>query len=387
VNPLGALDDSVLDDPEVLERLDPGQMLRAVATAGAQVREALLHVEDEALATVARDDRPRAVVVTGMGGSGIAAEVAGAVTGRTCPVPVVAHRGHRLPGWVGPMDLVVAVSCSGSTEETLSATDEALRRGCRLVTVGAAGSPLAQRSDGGRALHLPVDAHGRMPRANLWGLAIPVLMVLDAVGLADVTRGMLARLADELDGVAERCGPVVDSLANPAKALALQLAGSLPYLWGASDVANVAAARTVAQLAENAKYPAVHGPLTEVHHNQVVVMAGAFGSLAGRPEDDLFRDRVEDAPAWPKMRLLVLRDTDEVPEVARRADASHEVAERYGVPSGELRAEGEHPLSRLASLVAPLDFASVYLALAQGLDPSPIEPIVVLKGGPAPAGR
>jgi len=377
----GSPDDAVLDDPAALAELDRGEMLRAVATAGAQVREALLLVEPEQLALLAEDDRPRAVVVVGMGGSGIAADVAVAVCGRTCPVPVVPHRGHRLPGWVGPMDLVIAVSCSGSTEETLSATDEALRRGSRVVTVGAAGSPIAARSDGGRAVHLRVDAHGRMPRANLWGLAVPVLLVLDAVGLVDVPRDLLARTADELDRIAERCAPGVDTLENPAKTLALALAGSLPYVWGASDVANVAAARTVAQLAENAKYPGIAGALTEVHHNQVVVMAGVFGSLGGEvAEDDIFRDRVDDGPGWPRMRLLVLRDTDELPQVAARAAASHRVAEEYAVPSSELHAEGEHPLTRLASLVAPLDFATVYLALLQGIDPSPIAPIVALKG-------
>jgi glucose/mannose-6-phosphate isomerase len=376
----GAPDDAALDDPESLARLDPAEMLRAVATAGAQVRESLVRIEDDLLRPVAADDRPRSVLVAGMGGSGIAADVAAAVAGRTCPVPVLAYRGYRLPGWVGPMDLVIAVSCSGTTEETLSAADEALRRGCRLVTVGAAGSPLAERSAGGRALHLPVDAQGRAPRANLWGLAVPVVMVLAAAGLADVPRGVLSALADQLDVAAERCGPVVDSLENPAKALSLELAGSLPYVWGASDVAQVAAARMAAQLAENAKYPAVHGPLTEVQHNQVTVMTGAFGALAS-DDDDIFRDRVDDAPAWPRMRLLLLRDSDEVPEVAARADVSREVAERHGVPCTELRAEGDHALLRLASLVAPLDFASVYLALVQGIDPSPVEPIAVLDGG------
>ena len=85
-----------------------------------------------------------------------------------------------------------------------------------------------------------------MPRANLWGLAVPVVLTLDAAGLADVPRGTLSALADQLDTAAERCGPVVDSLANPAKALALELAGSLPYVWGASDIADVAADRTAA---------------------------------------------------------------------------------------------------------------------------------------------
>jgi glucose/mannose-6-phosphate isomerase len=372
------VDDSVLDDVDALALLDSGEMLRAIATAGAQVREALLYVEDDALSLIGAEGRPRALVVTGMGGSGIAGEVGAAVAGRSCPVPVVPHRGHRLPGWVGPMDLVVAVSCSGETEETLSALDEAVRRGCRVVTVGAAGSSLASHGEAGRAVHLPVDARGRMPRANLWGLAVPLLMTMNSLGLAKAPRDLLASLADELDAVSERCGPATDSSQNPAKQLAVQLAGSLPYVWGSSELASVAAARFAAQLAENAKYPAVHGALTEVHHNQVVVMAGRFGALA-TVGDDIFRDRLEEGPSWPRMRLVVLRDTEEIAEVARRREATYDVADRYDVAVDQVAAEGEHPLHRLASLVGPLDFASAYLALLQGIDPSPIEPIVVLK--------
>ncbi|HYJ77944.1 MAG TPA: SIS domain-containing protein [Actinomycetes bacterium] len=382
------MDDSVLDDREALELLDAGEMLRAVATAGAQVREALLHVDEELVARVAADGRPRAVVITGMGGSGIAADVASAVAGRSCPVPVLASRGHRLPGWVGGMDVVVAVSCSGETEETLSALDEAIRRGARVVTVGAPGSSLSARADDGRAVHLPVDARGRMPRANLWGLATPVLLVLDALGLAAVSRQQLADLADQLDETSERCGPGAESSQNPAKQVAVQVAGSLPFVWGASDVAAVAASRFGAQLAENAKYPAVTGALPEVHHNQVVVLAGRFGALA-ESQEDIFRDPFEDpavAPELPRMRLLLLRDTEEVEQVGRRADATVGLAERFDVAVDVLRAEGEHPVTRLASLVAPLDFASVYLALLQGIDPSPIEPILALKSGALDAG-
>lgn len=380
-------DDVDLDDLAALARLDPGEMLRAIATAGAQVREGA-QLDDKVLAPLRADDRPRAVLLTGMGGSGIVADVAVAVTGRSCPVPVIAYRGHRLPGWVGPMDLVVAVSCSGGTEETLTVLDEAVRRGARVVTVGAAGSRLSARSDHGRVLHLAVDAHGRMPRANLWGLAVPVLLVMDAVGMAQVSREDLAVLADELDSISKRCGPGSDSAVNPAKRLALQLAGSLPYVWGSSDLAAAAAARFAAQLAENAKYPAVHGALTEVHHNQVVVMAGRFGALA-EEDDDIFRDRVEDEGPGQhlRMRLLLLRDTDEVPEVAVRRAATHGLAAQYDVPVEEVTAEGDHAVSRLASLVAPLDFASAYLALVQGIDPSPIEPIVVLKSEGAGGSR
>jgi glucose/mannose-6-phosphate isomerase len=372
-----AIDETVLDDQDKLTAGDPGGMLRAVATAGAQVREAALRTGEVDLSGVVADGRPRAVLVAGMGGSGISGDVLGAVAGLACPVPLIAHRGYRLPGWVGPMDLVVSVSCSGRTEETLTVTDEALRRGCRVITVGAAGSPLAERSAGGRALHLPVDAAGRMPRSTMWALSVPVLLVGDALGLLSVPPAVLDEVADALDATSAACGPAVEAYDNPAKRLALDLAGTLPYVWGSSEVAGVAALRLSCQLAENAKYPSVSGVLPEVHHNQVVALAGAFGSAAG--PDDLFRDRVEEESGWPALRLLLLRDSEEQPELVRRREATLAVAEEYGIGVQELAASGEHPLARLASLVAPTDFASVYLALAQGIDPTPIDPITFVK--------
>ena len=373
-----AIDETVLDDQDKLSAGDPGGMLRAVATAGAQVREAALRTGEVDLSSVVADGRPRSVLVAGMGGSGISGDVLGAVAGLACPVPLIAHRGYRLPGWVGPMDLVVSVSCSGRTEETLAVTDEALRRGCRVITVGALGSPLAERSAGGRALHLPVDPAGRMPRSNIWALSVPVLLVGDALGLLAVPPAVLDEVADALDATSAACAPAVEAYANPAKRLALDLAGTLPYVWGSSEVAGVAALRLSCQLAENAKYPSVSGVLPEVHHNQVVALAGAFGSAAA-DSDDLFRDRVEEGPGWPALRLLLLRDSEEQPELARRREATLALAEQYGIGVQELAASGEHPLARLASLVGPTDFASVYLALAQGIDPTPIDPIIFLK--------
>jgi glucose/mannose-6-phosphate isomerase len=372
------IDEALLDDPTRLSAGDPGGMLLASATAGAQVREAVLRTGEADLGPVVADGRPRSMLVAGMGGSGITGDVLVAVGGVACPVPLTAHRGYRLPGWVGPMDLVVAVSCSGRTEETLAVTDEALRRGCRVVTVGQVGSPLAERADGRRAIHLPVDPAGRMPRSNLWALAVPVLVLADALDLMSVPREVLDEVADRLDTTSAQCAPGVETYANPAKRLALDLAGTLPYVWGSSEVAGVAAYRLACQLAENAKYPAVSGVLPEVHHNQVVALAGAFGSAAA-DDGDLFRDRVDDAPGWPALRLLLLRDSEEQPELTRRREATLLLAEQNDIGVQELLASGEHPVTRLASLIAPTDFASVYLALAQGIDPTPVEPIDYLK--------
>jgi len=375
------VDEGLLDDPEALATGDPGEMLRAVATAGAQVRQAMRTSDEAGLARLAGDGRPRAVVVAGMGGSGIAGGVLAAVCGAQCPVPVLPIRGYALPGWVGPMDLVAAVSCSGSTEETLAAAEEARRRGCRLMTVGAAASPLADLSDRARGVHVAVDAGGRPPRANMWALSTPLLVAADALGLAAVPSGVLAATADVLDAAAERCRPSSESFVNPAKALALELAGSTPMIWGSGDIADVATYRFACQLNENAKMPAVFGGLPEANHNQVVAFDGPYGAGARRTDvDDLFVDRVEQAERTVgALRLVLLADTEEHPQVTRRREISMQVAADRGVPVSELRAEGRHPSERLASLVSIADFASVYLALVLGVDPTPITPITQLK--------
>jgi glucose/mannose-6-phosphate isomerase len=373
-------DESVLDDLAALDARDPGGMLRAVGSAGAQVREALLRLDEDAVRAVAAEGRPRALVVAGMGGSGIAGEFVAAVTGPSCAVPVIVSRGYRPPGWVGSLDLVIAVSCSGETEETIATADEAVRRGARVVTVARAGSSLAARAAGGRAVHLDIDSRGRPSRANLWGTVTPLLAVVDALGLASVPRGLLAGVADKLDATSAECGPTKEIYDNVAKKTALQLSGTLPMVWGTSELAAVAAQRFANQLAGNAKQLAVHGALTEVHHNQIVALVGRYGAGGGDATDDIFRDPLLDGgPVRERLRMLLLHDTQELEPVIRRCQATLLLADQYGVALDELTATGEHPLERLASLIAPLDFASVYLALLEGTDPTPTDPIVTLK--------
>lgn len=350
------LREDLLDEPDDIETADPDGMLRAVAGAPAQFREAITAATEAGLDAVAEQGRPRSILVAGMGGSGIAGDVLGAVAGTVAPLPVLTHRGYGLPGWVGPLDLVVAVSCSGRTEETLSAAEEAVRRGARMVTVGAAESPLADLGARGHGVHVPVPG-GRLPRASIWALSVPLLVLGDLLGACRVPRSDLDSAADLLDELTERYKPAKESFLNTAKGLALSYAETLPVIWGTSPLAGVAAYRAACQWNENAKRAAVWGVLPETGHNQVV------------PFDD----------ADPEFRLLLLRDNEEHPAVAKRVGVVHELARERGIGVDEVVAEGASPVARLASLVAAVDFASTYLALLLGRDPSVIAPIVELK--------
>ena len=370
----------LLDDVAALDARDPGGMLRAIASSGAQVREAALLAEEAGVARLADDGRPRAVVVCGMGGSAMAGDLLAAVAGSTLPVPLLVHRDFGLPGWVGPMDLVVAVSCSGQTAETLSALEEAVRRGCRLLVVGRDGSPLDDLGQRGRAVFVPVT-QGRQPRASAWALATPLVVAGHALGLLSAPPEVVEEAAALLEQIADRCRRDAEHLVNPAKRLAGQLDGALPVVWGTSPLAAVAAHRFACQLNENAQVAAVHGALPEAGHNQVVALDGPMAArtdTAGDP-DDFFRDRADDVEQAGVLALVVLRDVEEHPVVARRADVCLELARERSVPVVELRAEGAGRLARLASLVAVPDFASAYLALLSGTDPTPVEAIDALK--------
>ncbi len=360
---------AVLDDPLALEAADPGGMLRAAASSGAQVRRAL-GVHEAAMARFREEGRPRGVVIAGVGGSGVVGDLVAALSAPGCPVPVLPRRGYTLPGWVGPLDLVAVVSCSGTTEEALSLATEAVRRGTRLAVISAAASPLADLAEQAGAVFLPVEAGSLPPRASLWAMAVPLLRAAHELRLLDAPGPVLETVADRLDEVATVCRPGSESFLNPAKTLALDLAGTLPLVWGSSDLAGVAAYRLTCQLNENAKYPAIHGTLPEPNHNQVVTFAGPY---ADSPADTV------GVSADVRLRLVLLRDGEEHPRLAQRCAASRQLAEEAGVPVSELRGEGAHPLLRLAQLVATGDFASVYLALLLGIDPEPITPLTELK--------
>ena len=364
-----------LDSPDWLAEADPADMLRQVASSAAQVRTAVLATQEVDLGQVIDAGRPRAIVVTGMGGSGVAGDVLAAVSGPGCPVQVTAVHDYQLPAWVGAADLVIAVSCSGATEETLAASAEAVRRGCRLIGVGGRDSALAELAEQARAPFIGVQSAG-MPRSTLWALSVPLVVVASQLELIEVSAADYEAAATELERISQLCRPGSESFVNPAKTLALELAGTLPMIWGTSPLAGVAAYRFACQLSENAKYPSVYGVLPEANHNQVVTFDGLF---AGGPDGPDGTDGPATGLPPVPLRLVLLRDSHEHPQVARRREESGRLAAGRGIEVTELAATGSGPLERLASLVQVIDYATVYLAIAQGIDPGPVAPIAELK--------
>ncbi|MCK9893795.1 SIS domain-containing protein [Frankia sp. AgB32] len=374
------LDEAVLDDAARLDAGAVAALLPHVASAGPQVRQSAVLAQEAGVDRLAADGRPRAILVAGVDGSALAAGFLAAAVGPTSPVPIIGHHEHGLPGWVGVSDLVLAVSASGTSAETRSAVEEANRRGARVAVVAPTDTPLAHLAAVAGAPLVPLVGQ-RPSHTAFWSLTVPLFVIARALGIVRTGDAAVEAAATRLEDVATRCRPSSESFVNPAKTLALELAGTLPIFLGTSPVTAVAAERAAVQLSATAKYPALVGTLPHPGYYQVALFDGPFGAgLGGRGGsgstgvgdlDNFFRDRVEDEEESVRLRLILLRDpTAERTEVSRQADAAVSAAAERGVGVTELRAEGVDPLERLASLIGLFDFTGVYLALALGIDPS-----------------
>jgi len=372
------LDESLIDDEEAVAARDTRQALRSLATAGAQVRQAVDLSAEAGLQRVGGGERPRSVLVASLGGSAVVADVLELLAEPGSPVPVHVRRNLPLPGWVGSLDLVVAVSQSGRAEGPLALAAAAARRGASLLTVGAPSSPLAAVCASARGVHVDIPSGLTSSRTSLWAMLTPVILAASALGLVDAGPGVLARVADRLDLQAGLFRPGSESFINPAKLLAAELADGVPVVLGDGPLAGVAAARAASMLARTARMPATWGELPDAASQVVACFDGPYTDAAtqaaGLPRGgDIFADPYLDAAPTPRLRLLMLRDAHadrEALEAATMlADAVVQTAQDAGVRVSEHTTDPGHPLERLAGHFALTDFAATYLALGLGMDP------------------
>jgi Bacterial phospho-glucose isomerase C-terminal SIS domain len=297
-----------LEDPSALASIDP--VLREVASWGAEVRRATDEAAN-ALSQLSTQDRPRAVIAGGADG-----RLFRAVLEPVCPVPFVAWPHPGLPGWAGPLDLVVMISVDGSDQDAM------------LVL-------------------LPVTT------GDATALAVPVLRALHLLGLGPEVEA--EPVASALDDVAERCAAANPVDMNPAKEIALALADDVPVVWGGSVLAARAARRVAEALRAACGRPAIAGI-----DSQLVPL------LERAPEPDVFADPYEEGVPVSRPSLLVLDDGAESPTIRLGRDRVLGAAERSAVRVHEVRAVEGPDVGRFAALLATGRFAAAYLALGLG---------------------
>jgi len=276
---MDAFDDARLEDADALRGAD--HLIRPLAESGSRLRRTALDVADP-LDELIPGDMPRAVIAFGP-----EARLLRAVLEPNCPVPFVAWPRLGLPGWVGPMDTVVALGATNRV--SLAAAAEAVRRGARLVVAGPVDSELARVSASRSTTLLPASERDGL------STAIVVLEALHRLGLGPSVD--VDAVAQTMDDVAVESSPLLDIAQNPAKCVALELADAQPLVWGGSVLA-ARASRRVAEALRRASGRVVLSADCDV----LLPLLGQAGHR------DVFADPFEDGPGQHRPGLVIVDD-------------------------------------------------------------------------------
>ncbi|MFV0462279.1 MAG: SIS domain-containing protein [Nostocoides sp.] len=380
------LDPDRLDDLPAIERVDQRATLRVLAGAGADVRRTALIADESGIERLGISEHPRALLVAGVGSAGMVGDLVRFLADESSPVAVTTRANVPLPGWVGPLDLVTAVSSSGAAPGPVALAAEAGRRGAGLLTVGAADSPLAQVSARYRGVHIDSTARTQAARTSLWALVAPVLLGLAQAQVIGAVAEDLAEMADTLDAQAEACRPASESFVNPAKDLAISMAERVPVVLGDGGLTGVVAARAASVLARTARIPATWGALPDAASQVVACFDGPYATSGGQlAAENIFADPYLDGPPHPRLGLLMVRDVLPDPMEPTAADRHNlaqavlDSAAEAGVTVWERQAAQGSPLARMAGLVALCDFTAAYLAIGLGEDPAGSRHVAALR--------
>jgi glucose/mannose-6-phosphate isomerase len=341
---------------ELRRTVDPSDMLGLVLSFPAQMEDAW--GTGRSFAAEIRPAGYRQVVVLGMGGSAIGGDMLRSMLGDRLSVPLVSCRDYRAPAWVGSESLVIVSSYSGNTGETLSAYSSVRGLGAKVAAVSSGGRLEEICSEDGVPLcKIP---GGMPPRAAIAYSFFPMIQVLRSAGVA--------RFEDaEFDEALETAKILVsayrpESNENDALELARNVEGRFPYIYSGPGLMGSVARRWACQFNENSKSPAHYALYTELNHNEIV------GWRSGRLEDVLGR-----------VVVVSLEDAEDHEMTVRQREIGLGIVEPLADRVVRFTGAGGGRLARMVSLLMLGDFASVYLALLYGVDPTPVDNITYLK--------
>lgn len=293
----------------------------------------------------------RSVVFCAMGGSALAADFIAFLGQKRSRLPFAVVRNYDLPPYVDENSLVVALSYSGNTEETLACYEEAKQRGAAVVAI-CSGGALGEKAknDGVVCCRIP---GGFLPRMALGYLALPPLMLLSRMDLVPVSDKEWFDCYLTVRNASARYRSAVATEQNPAKSLALTLQNATVAIWGSVGLTELAARSMKNQINENAQCAASWGVLPEVDHNEIMAMDGST--------------------------VVFLRDKGEDSRIARRFDLSAQLLRERRCVVTEHWGEGETLPGRMLESLCFGAWVSYYLSLLRGVDPWPMKAIEDLK--------
>lgn len=336
---------------ELVEKYDPQNQFEVMCNAYAQVE----YVQNnEYPAFDINVDNISNIILTGLGGSAIGGEVLQNLLNDELTIPFAVNRNYNLPGYAANNTLLIASSYSGNTEETLSAVNEGLDKGCIIVCVTTGGKleELAIKNN------LPVIKlkKGYQPRYALWINMFSVLKVFSLLKLISNQDDFIKEAKNVLKNQADD----FSKEENNTLKLASELAEYIPVIYSVSDITSAAGGRLKAQFNENSKMHAFHNVLPEMNHNEIV---------GWETQNN----------AELKAMVIFIHDREYNSRIQKRISVLSEIIKRKEVKIFGIESHLDNYKLRIVELINYGDWVSYYAALLRKHDPSEIKNINYLK--------
>ncbi len=348
---------NILDDLEKIREIDREGILEAEEGFYEQLLDAR-EIASRANPEELKGESYSGVVILGMGGSGFAGDIIKALIKDDIDIPVEVVKGYNLPSYIKKGWLVISISYSGNTEETISATGQALERGCEVIIICSGGElEKIGKNNGKTVVKIP---SGMQPRGAAGYLFFPAYLMMDYLDIVKIPSGDIEEALDLMKEKASLYRREVGIDKNPAKQLALEISDNLPIVYGTEGILSVIAYRLKCEINENSKTPCWWNEFPESNHNEIE----GWERLKGVTD---------------KFAILVLREKDEWIRMKTRIEITLKLIEDNVSSIITIPVEGESKLARALSTMYLGDVASVYLAFLYGINPSPVEKIESLK--------
>ncbi len=342
----------VLDDDNVIKQRDPEDALSVAGNEYAQAESDVTIWDSENDGRVITN-----IVVAGMGGSALAALLAKAWLKNDIKVPFEVLRSYDIPASVGENTLFIASSYSGNTEETVSALEQATVKGAQLAIL-AAGGTLIDMAGSYKIAHISIPDHLQPRMAVIYNLR-GLIELLVHFGIIDASRNdEIKEAAGWLKNESVAWGKDVRTEHNYAKQLALLAVGKTPVFYGGALTAPVAYKWKISWN-ENAKNVSFWNEYSEFNHNE-------FIGWTSHPVEKPFA-------------VFDLISHLEHPQILKRFEISDRLLSGMRPKSTVVTLKGDSLIQQLLWGSVLADFVSIYVAILNNADPTPVGLIEKLK--------
>ncbi len=342
-----------LDDLERLNSLDPQGMLKTLEKFPKDCLSALKNAD-----TIDLSDfkEPKSIVISGMGGSAIGGLILQDWLNKDSKVPVIVSRGYQLPGFVDSRTILIGISYSGNTEETLNSIIQGRREKAQIIAI-TSGGKLLQTSKNEAYQHIKLP-EGFQPRAALPFQFFSLVKIMEKIGLLGKKGEEIEETIATLEMLAQKCQISERIEKNPAKKIADKLKGYIPFIITPGFMKSVSY-RMSTQFNENSKIPAFSSFIPEALHNRVMAVEASSEMLE-------------------KIFPIIIRDPYEKIMEQKITTFINLLKNSYG-KTLEIETLGQANLTKMFSTILLGDFTSTYLGLLYGKNPTPLKSIQFIK--------